>query len=128
MKNKFIMIGRVIAAVFLICTIAIMIIVFKDIDNSFTLKFAYFYCVVAFLFIIYSIIALSINIKRLKWKRISKLLFRWAIWSLGLWISAVLYIYLTKGELRLTYKLFSSISIAFGGVFGGVILGFRDNN
>lgn len=128
MKNIFIMIGRTIAVIFLICTIAIMIIIFKDIDNTFTLKFVYFYCVLAFLTIIYSIIALSINIKRLKRKRIIKLLFRWAIWSLGLWISTVLFIYLTKGEFRLTDKIFSSIGIAFGSVFGGLIFGSRDDN
>ena len=128
MKNIFIMIGRVIAAVFLICTIAIMIIIFKDIDNTFVGKFAYFYLILLFLFIIYSIIAISLNIKRLKWKRISKLLFRWTIWSLGLWSSTVILIYFTKGELRLTDKIISSICIAFGSVFGGLIFGSRDDN
>jgi len=121
------MIGKVIAAVFLICTIALMIIAFKNIDNTFTLMFVNFYFVLLFLFVIYSIIAISVNIKRLKWKRISKLFYTWAIWSVGLWVLTVVLIYLTKGELRLTDRIFSSIRIAFGGVFGGLIFGGNDN-
>lgn len=121
------MIGKVIAAVFLICTIALMIITFKNIDSTFTLMFVNFYFALLFLFVIYSIIAISINIKRLKWKSVSKLFYRWVIWSVGLWVLTVLLIYLTKGELRLTDKIFSSISIAFGGVFGGLIFGGNDN-
>jgi hypothetical protein len=128
MKNIFIMIGRSIAAVLIICTIVLMIMAFKDIDTIFTLKLAKYYIALLFLFVIYSIIAISINFRGLKLRKISKLLFRWALWSLGLWISTVLLIYLTKGELRLTDKIFSSISIAFGSVFGGLIFGIREDD
>jgi hypothetical protein len=128
MKNIFIMIGRSIAAVLIICTIVLMIMAFKDIDTIFTLKLAKYYIALLFLFVIYSIIAISINFRRLKLRKISKLLFRLARWSLGLWISTVLLIYLTKGELRLTDKIFSSISIAFGSVFGGLIFGIREDD
>lgn len=109
MKNLFITIGVVIATLFGISTIIIMIMLFKHIDNDFTLKFVKLYLVLLYLFIIYSIIAISIKIRSLKWKKLSKLLFRWSIWSIALWTSTVIFIYLAKGELRLTDKIFSQL-------------------
>lgn len=128
MKNIFIIIGRVIAVLFVIFTIIIMIMAFKNIDNAFTLGLIKFYLVLLYLFIIYIIIAIFIKIRSLKWKKISKLLLRWFIWSIVLWISIVLVTYLIKGELRLTDKIFGSIIIAFGSTFGGLIFENGDND
>ena len=125
MKNIFTIIGRVISFIFLIFTLAILIMIFKGTDYNYV--FVIFYIALLCLFLLYSLIAITINIKKLKWKKTSKLLLRWLIWSLSLWIFGVIFIYLTKGELRLTDKIFNSISIAAGSVFGGLVFG-SDNN
>lgn len=123
MNNFFIKLGRIIVALFGIFTIILMIMFFIDVDNNFILKFAKIYIALIYLFAIYSIIALIITFRSLKWKKTSKLLFKWAIWAIALWLLGVLYIYFTKGELRLTYKIFTAITVACGTVFGPLILG-----
>lgn len=85
----------------------------------------FFYCIVAILSIIYSVISLSINIRRLKWKSIIKLLIKWV---LGFRIITVLFICLIKGELRLTDKISNSVCIAFGSVFSGLMFVNTDDN
>lgn len=57
----------------------------------------------------------------------NKAFFIASIWSIVLWGSTVLLIYLTKGELRLREKIVSSICIAFGSTFGGLIFGSGDS-
>ena len=121
MKNIFIMIGRVIYSIFLICTLAICIIIFKGLNYNYI--FVIFYVAILYLSLLYSIIAIFVNIRKLKWNKTSKLLLRWLIWSLSLWIFGVIFIYLTKGEIRLIYKIFNAIGISAGGVFGGLVLG-----
>lgn len=61
------------AILFIIFTIAIVFIVYKNIDNYFTKMFAKVYVTLLFLFVIYAVIAIFLNVRRLKWKRIIKL-------------------------------------------------------
>lgn len=73
MNKVFTTIGKIMAILFIIFTIAIVFIVYKNIDNYFTKMFAKVYVTLLFLFVIYAVIAIFLNVRRLKWKRIIKL-------------------------------------------------------
>lgn len=72
MKNKFTMVKRIIATLFIICTMVMMIIFFRDIHNIYTLGFVRFYLALIILMVFYFATKLYMKIGSLKYKKIIK--------------------------------------------------------
>lgn len=111
-----------------IWTIIVLFIVYKNIEFPFAFQFVIGCFVFAMLLFIESIITVFSKIRKLKWSIIRKMLFKFIINSFIIWGATILLIYLTKGELRITDKIFSSIAISFGSTVGGLVLEKKENN
>lgn len=103
--------------IFGISTTLLLIILFKDIDNSFSYKFIVFYVVFLLLFFIYFIIVMVIEMRKLKWSNIRKRLYKFISYFLILSAISMIYNYFFNIEMEY-YEVFSiplgvSLGISF---------------
>ena len=114
--------------VFGICTAILLFIIYKNIEFPFAFQFGMGYLVIALVLFVDSIITVFFNMTRLKWTIVRKMIFKFIISFFVIWSLTVLLIYLTKGELRITNKIFSSIAISFGSTFGCLLFKKKKSN
>jgi hypothetical protein len=110
----------------IIWTVIVVFIVYKNIEFSFVFQFVVGYVIFLLLTCLYFTITIFLNIRKLKWSTIRKMLLKFIIGSFAIWALNVLFIYLTKGELRIMDKIFGSIILSFGLTFGELI--FKKKN
>lgn len=116
MKKNILM--YIIYLLFVVCTFITLFIVYKDIDSSFSLAFVIGYIIFLFLFVFYFMIAIIINMRKLKWIEIRKRLYRFIAYFV--FLSGFTYIadYIFKSLEFDLYNLVSiSLSLSFGLVF-----------
>lgn len=110
-----------------IWTVIVLFIVYKNIEFPFAFQFVIGWLVFLLLLFIKFIISAFFYIKKLKGSIIRKILFRFIISSFVIWGLTVLFIYITKGELRMTDKIISSIAISFGSTIGSLAFEKKNN-
>lgn len=104
-----------------IYTAILLFIIYKNVEIPFAFQVGRGYLVIVLVVLIDFIITIFFKITKLKWIIIRKMILRFIISFLVIWSLTVLFIYLTKGELRIADKLFSSIAISFGSTFGSLL-------
>lgn len=114
-------IRKTLLIVFGICTVIMLFIVYKNIEFPFVFQFGMSYLVIALVLSVDLTITVFFNIRKLKWTIARKMIFRFIISFFVIWSLTVLLIYLTKGELRITDKILSSVAISFGSTFGTLL-------
>ncbi|KMT22502.1 hypothetical protein CLCY_10c00470 [Clostridium cylindrosporum DSM 605] len=107
--------------IFAIYTAIILFIIYKNIEFPFSFQFILGYLVIILLLFIDLIITVFFSVRKLKSTIIRKMIFRFITSFFVIWSLTVLLVYLTKGELRITDKIFSSIAISFGSTFGSLL-------
>lgn len=119
-------IRKIIYIVLIIWTVITLFIVYKHIEFPFVLQFVIGYVIFLLLTCLYFAITIFLSIRKLKLSTIRKMLLKFIIGSFAIWALNVLFIYLTKGELRIMDKIFGSIILSFGFTFGQLV--FEKNN
>ncbi|WP_291569255.1 hypothetical protein [Clostridium sp. UBA4548] len=114
-------IRKALSVAFVIYTAILLFIIYKNIEIPFAFKFGKGYLVILLVLVVDFIITIFYKIIKLKWIIIRKMILRFSISFIVIWSLTVLLIYLTKGELRIADKLFSSIAISFGSTFGSLV-------
>lgn len=104
--------------VFIIWTIMVLFIVYKNIEFPFILQFVVGYVICLLLVGLYFIVTAFLNIRKSKWSTIKKVFIKFIIGSFTLWFLNILFIYLIKGELRITDRIVNSIILSFVFTFG----------
>lgn len=104
--------------VFIIWTVMVLFIVYKNIEFPFILQFVVGYVICLLLVGLYFIITAFLNIRKSKWSTIKKVFIKFIIGSFTLWFLNILFIYLIKGELRITDRIVNSIILSFVFTFG----------
>lgn len=107
--------------VFAIYTAILLFIIYKNIEFPPVFQFTKGYLVITLVLFVDFIITVFFNIRKLKSTIIRKMIFKFIISFFVIWSLTVLLIYLTKGELRIMDKIFSSIAISFGSTFGSLL-------
>lgn len=105
----------------IIWTAIILFIVYRNIEFPFVFQFVVSYVIFLMLVFLYFLITIFLNIRKSKWSTIRKLILKFIIGAIIIWALNVLLIYITKGELRITDKVFGSIVLSFGLTFGEMI-------
>lgn len=114
-KNKILFFTKILSMLFIIGTIIVFFIIYKDIDNGITLKFLRGYMILTFFVLIYFPIITIINLRKLKWVKIRRRFLKFLF--LFLLFGALNYIF--DYILRPTkIDLLREFSIAFGSAFG----------
>ncbi|MBU3183092.1 hypothetical protein [Clostridium psychrophilum] len=75
-KNNFLKLTKIVHALFIVSTIITIFIVYKNIDNSFSIKFAMGYIIFLLLYSGYLTFVTIKNMRTLKWLDIRKRLFK----------------------------------------------------
>ncbi|KGK90145.1 hypothetical protein DP68_01615 [Clostridium sp. HMP27] len=104
--------------VFIIWTVMVLFIVYKNIEFPFILQFLVGYVICLLLVGLYFIVTAFLNIRKSKWSTIKKVFIKFIIGSFTLWFLNILFIYLIKGELRITDRIVNSIILSFLFTFG----------
>ncbi|WP_186430395.1 hypothetical protein [Clostridium sp. BSD9I1] len=104
--------------VFIIWTVMVLFIVYKNIEFPFILQFVVGYVICLLLVGLYFIVTAFLNIRKSKWSTIKKVFIKFIIGSFTLWFLNILFIYLIKGELRITDRIVNSIILSFVFTFG----------
>lgn len=104
--------------VFIIWTVMVLFIVYKNIEFPFILQFLVGYVICLLLVGLYFIVTAFLNIRKSKWSTIKKVFIKFIIGSFTLWFLNILFIYLIKGELRITDRIVNSIILSFVFTFG----------
>lgn len=112
--------------VLIIWTVMVLFIVYKNIEFPFVFQFVMGYVILLVLVGLYFIITAFLNIRKSKWSTIKKVFIKFIIGSFTLWFLNILFIYLIKGELRITDKIVNSIILSFVFTFGE--LGIEKNS
>ncbi|KAA0955406.1 hypothetical protein FQ087_12350 [Sporosarcina sp. ANT_H38] len=109
----------IIYALLAVGTITTLFIVYKDIDSSYSLAFVIGYIIFLFLSAFYFMIAVIINVRKLKWIEIRKRLYKFIAYFVLL--SGFPYIadYIFKS---LEFDLYNIVTISLGLSFGIVFL------
>lgn len=119
-------ITRITCIALIIWTAIVLYIVYKNVEFPFILQFVVSYLVFGFIAVLYLIISVFLNMRKLKCSTIRKMMLKLIIRAFGIWAFTVLFIYLIKGELRITDKIFSSIAVSFALTYGELL--HRINN
>lgn len=104
--------------VFIIWTVMVLFIVYKNIEFPFILQVVVGYVICLLLVGLYFIVTAFLNIRKSKWSTIKKVFIKFIIGSFTLWFLNILFIYLIKGELRITDRIVNSIILSFVFTFG----------
>ena len=107
--------------VFGLCTAILLFIIYENIEFPFVFQFGMGCLAIALVLSVDLIIAIFFYFRKFKWIIVRKMIFRFIISSFVIWSLTVLLIYLTKGELKITDKIPSSIAISFGSTFGTLL-------
>lgn len=121
-------IRKTLLIVFGVCTAIMLFIIYKNIEFPFIFQFGMSYLIIALILSVDLTITVFFNIRKLKWTIVRKMIFRFIISFFVIWSLTVLLIYLTKGELRITDKIFSSVAISFGSTFGTLLFEKNKSN
>lgn len=114
-NNKLRTFTRIIYAIFLITTIMMLFMAYKNVDGRFVLKLGAVYIFLTIFMIIYIIFLTVLNLRKLKWIGIRKRLISFIGYFIlfGALICFMNYIF-TPSKL----DIFRTLSIAFGAAFG----------
>lgn len=121
-QNMWTNIRKIMYIVLIIWTIIVLFIVFRNIEFPYVFQFVLGYVAFLLLTFLYFIITIFLIIRKSKWSTVRKMLLKFIIGFFAIWALNVLFIYLTKGELRIMDKIFGSAVLSFGLSFGELIL------
>ncbi|WP_338786115.1 hypothetical protein [Metabacillus sp. FJAT-53654] len=112
------LISNMFYTIFVVSTIITLFIVYKDIDNSFAIKFVIGYVVFLMLFIFYFIVATVNNMRKVKWVDIIKRMYRFISTFVLLSGTSIIYCYFFRQTEIDYYRIFHialglSLGIAF---------------
>ncbi|GKU25168.1 hypothetical protein [Clostridium folliculivorans] len=119
-------IKKILYIILLIWTVIALFIVYKKVEFPFVYEFVVSYVICLLLVGLYSLITILLNMRKLNWRTMRKILIKFIIISFAFWACNVLFTYLTKGELILVNKILSSIIASFGLTFGELIFFKKD--
>jgi len=105
-------------SILLIWTVIVLFIVYRNIEFPFVFQFVVSYVIFLMLSFLYFLIIIFLNIRKSKWSTIRKMILKFIIGSFVIFALKVLFIYLTKGELRISDNIFGTIVLSFGLTFG----------
>lgn len=113
---------KIIYLIFAVASIVTIFIIYKHIENKAADKFLIVYAVLAFLFLFYIILLTILNIKKLNWLEIRRLLLKFIIYSIFLSISGYIFDYFFRASSISLLKNFSTaIGVAFAISFSDII-------
>ena len=116
MKKDILLVAtKIIYSLMILGTIITMFIVYKDINNKFTIKFVIGYVIFVFFFIFYMFITTILKLRRLRWADIKKRMFKFIITFILLGALGYGTDYFFRPS---KIDLSKNVSIAFGLAFG----------
>jgi hypothetical protein len=116
-KNKLSVFHGIIYTILIIATIITAVIVYTDITNPFAVNFVVGYAVLIIIAGIYFLSYTILKMRKFKWIQIRRLLVRFLFAFILFWASSLLIIYLIKGEVNVSEKMFVPLGAAFGITF-----------
>lgn len=114
-KNKLLIFTRVLYSLFIIGTIIVLWMVYKDVHSSIAFKLGIGYLFLTFFLILYVPIITILNARKLKWINIRKRIFKFIISFITLWALGYIFDCIFRPS---KIDLFRGFSIAFGLSFG----------
>ncbi|GFP76316.1 hypothetical protein [Clostridium fungisolvens] len=114
-------IKKIIYIILIIWTVIVLFIAYNKIEFTFMLQFFSSYVIFLMLSGLYFIINIFLNMKKLNWGTMKKMMLKFIITAFAFWACNVLFIYFTKGELILVNKIWGAILASFGLTFGELI-------
>jgi hypothetical protein len=116
-------------AIFVVSSIALIVIIYKDNESPWALKFVIGYIIFLLLFCLYVIAVAVMNMKKMKWIDIRKRLVNFLLWFIAL--AAFIYInnfILNRPSKGVYGDLAIPLGLSFGIAFFDLLfLGSRDN-
>lgn len=107
---------------FIVGTCITLVIVYKDIDSSFSVAFVIGYVIYLFLIAFYFLIVIIINLSKLKWIGIRKRLYKYMAYFLILSvITYIVGVIFKSSQVDLYRIIFISLGLSFGLVFVDLI-------
>lgn len=114
--------------VLIIWTISVLFVVYRNIEFPYVFEFVLSYILFLLLIFLYYIVIIFLLIRKSKWSTVRKILLNFIIGFFAIWALNILFIYLTKGELRIMDKIFSSAFLSFFLSFGELIFEKKNND
>lgn len=114
-KDISLLFTKIIYLLFIVATIIVCFIVYKDIDNKVAIGFIGEYAIFVFLFLLYIIFTAILNSRKLKWKDIKGRLFKFSISFITILVLGYIFDYFFRSS---KIDLFRNFSIAIGTAFG----------
>lgn len=127
-ENMWRSIRKIINIVLIIWTIPVLFVVYRNIEFPYVFEFVLSYVLFLLLIFLYYIITIFLLIRKSKWSTTRKILLNFIIGFFSIWALNVLLIYLTKGELRIMDKIFSSALFSFFLSFSELIFEKKSND
>lgn len=118
--------AKIIYSTFIIWTIMVLFIVYRNIEFPFAFQFIIGYVIVLMLVSLHCLINIFLNMRKSKWGTIRKKISTFIMGALIILALNVLFIYLVKGELRITYTILNAIVFSFALTFGEMM--FKKRN
>lgn len=117
---------KIIYSTFIIWTIIVLFIVYRNIEFPFAFQFIIGYVIFLMLVLLHCLINIFLNMRKSKWSTIRKKILTFIMGALIILALNVLFIYLVKGELRITYTILNAIVFSFALTFGEMM--FKKRN
>ncbi|WP_186430167.1 hypothetical protein [Clostridium sp. BSD9I1] len=114
-KNKLLIFTRVLYSLFIIGTIVVLWMIYKDVHSSIAFKFGMGYLFLTFFLILYVPIITILNARKLKWVNIRERFFKFIISFITLWALGYAFDWIFRPS---KVDLFRGLPIAFGLSFG----------
>ncbi|MPN02913.1 hypothetical protein SDC9_150134 [bioreactor metagenome] len=118
--------AKIIYSTFIIWTIMVLFIVYRNIEFPFAFQFIIGYVIFLMLVSLHCLINIFLNMRKSKWSTIRKKISTFIMGALIILALNVLFIYLVKGELRITYTILNAIVFSFALTFGEMM--FKKRN
>jgi len=116
-------------AIFILSTVALMVIIYKDIDSPLAFKFVIGYLIFLGIFLLYLFTLTAIKMKKLKWIKIRKRLFKFLFWFVLLVVSNyIIRIVAHRPSKGLIGDLANPFGFALGFAFLNVIFDENEDN
>ena len=116
-KNKFLKLTNIVYALFIVSTIITIFIVYKNIDNSFSIKFAIGYIIFLLLYSGYLTFVTIKNMRTLKWLDIRKRLFKTIVSFVSFYSLIFIFNYVFKHKIDFLSGIGSSLGLSVGTYF-----------
>ena len=115
--KKYISLNLILLIVFLAGTILTVLIIYKDIDTSFSNKFIIGYVIYLLLYFLFTIFLVIANTRKLNWNQIRKRLFTFITWFISLSAAQYIIDYFFRHSEKDVWDFGIPLGVSFGLAF-----------